>query len=238
MLVALALALAAASPQDTAPRDSAPQREALAEGVALYDSLEFEKAVVSFQKIVLDDATPKQTRAAAFVWLGLSYGQLGDTDAARQFFKRAVETDASVPVPDNAPPALTRMLETARADAAAKVRAARQEERKRAAAAGTGAALPGGGAPETGSRPAAGGAGGPGIAVVGSGVGAGVLAVAALGFGGFGLQQLSVAYDLSVPAKPALAAYDTAVACGVVAGVLGGAAAVAGGLAATFLALE
>jgi hypothetical protein len=217
MAFALAFALTAAPP-------SSPK---LAEGMALYQSLEFEKATIVLQKLVLDTSAPVADRAEAFLWLGLAYGQLGDTDGARDALHRALALDATLNAPPDSPPALLAMLEDERARVAATPPPPPPEpppatttihEVARPAHPSNGSAL--------------------GTAAWSSTIGAGVLASAALVVGGIGAYQLSIAYDLSVPAKPALQAYATATTCGIAAGVLGGAAILAGGAGAALFALE
>ena len=217
-MLALALALALAGPLD--------------EGVALYQSLEFEKATIFFQKVALASDTAPATRAEAFLWLGLAYGQLGDTDSARDSFHRAMVSDDTQKAPPDTPPALATMLE---------------EERRAVMAAKPAPPKPK--PPTTTPKPPQTTTAAPAhtdppagtslnVAALWSGIGAGVLGLAALGAGGFALDQLAFSYDETVPAKPALAAYDTAVTCGVLAGALGGAAVVAGGVSALLFAVE
>lgn len=194
---------------------AAPKLDA---GIAMYNQLEFEKATIAFQQLVIDPDVVGRDRAQAFMWLGLSYGQLGDTDSARQSFHRGLVADATLATPPDTPPALLTIFE---------------EERKNVAALQKPVEVIKPPQPPPAPPPTP----GPNVALIGASVGAGVLAVAAIGVGGYGVQQLLHSEDLDVPAREAITSYDTSVKCGIAAGVLGGVAAVAGGLAA-LLAVE
>ena len=191
------------------------------EGIALYQSLQFEKATIAFQRLVLKGDVPPPTKAQAFLWLGLSYGQLGDTDAAKSSFQSAMDIDTTLKPPDDTPPALLTMLEQERT--AAQARAAPTTE-----LIPTLVKDPPPPPPSTT----------PNIAAIGSGIGAGVLAIAAIGVGGFGAEELVKSYDINTTPRDSLSAYDNAVTCGVVAGILGSVAAVAGGVSAVMFVLE
>lgn len=193
----------------------------LADGVALYQGLEFERAAIHFQGMVLDTTVPAGERAQAAMWAGLSLGQLGDVEGARKAFALAVSTDPQVRAPPDAPPALRAILE---------------EERARAPAAPpieSPVATP---PPPTPAPPVV--DDGPDVAAIGAGVAAGVLVVAAAGAGLYGAMRYATAADPTVPARPAFEAYDASVIAGWTALALGGGAAVAGGVSAALFLVE
>ncbi len=192
----------------------------LADGVALYQGLEFERAAIHFQSMLLDTSVAPEERARAAMWTGLSLGQLGDAEGARKAFALAVATDAQVRAPADAPPALLAILEEERAHARAPPPAP--------------VVLPPPAPPPATPLVEE----GPAVVAIGAGVVAGVLVVAAAAAGIYGAMQLAVASDLSVPAGPAFEAYDASVIAGWTAVAFGGGAAVAGGVSAALFALE
>lgn len=203
--------------------------EPLDDGIALYQSLEFERAAIQFQGVVLDPAASPTLRAQAAMWAGLSLGQLGDVEGARRAFALAVANDAGVEAPPGAPPALCAILEEERTAAAARPPPAPPPPPDEPA--------PPVAAPEQpGPEPTVNGAAD--WPAIGSGVAAGALGAAAVAAGVYGAVQYATSADPMVPAGPALAAYDAAVAAGWAAAGLGGVAVVAGGVAAALFLLE
>src|SRR4051812_34422610 len=97
LVLLLTIATTPAATTTTAP--DATGNAALDAAVAQYQALEFEKATIALQKLVLDASLPPHTQAIAFLWLGLSYGQLGDTDGARNAFHRALDLEPALPAP-------------------------------------------------------------------------------------------------------------------------------------------
>ncbi|MBI1949178.1 MAG: hypothetical protein HYS27_26050 [Deltaproteobacteria bacterium] len=206
----------------------------LDEGMALYRSLEFERAAILFQGVALDAEAPAQERAQAAMWAGLSLGQLGDVEGARKSFALAVVTDPQVAAPADAPPALAAILEEERAAAAARAPAVLPPTLT--------PPVPAEPPPDvTGPAPTA----APGARTaptdwpaIGTGAAAGVLVVAAAATGVYGAVQYATSADPTVPARPAFEAYDASVVAGWAAAALGGAAAVAGGVATALFLIE
>ena len=199
----------------------------LADGIALYQSLEFERAAIHFQGMVLDADAPVAERAQASMWAGVALGQLGDVEGARRAFALAVATDPAVAAPDDAPPALRSILENERADLAARPPPPPAPEPAAPLSPPTHA-------PDTSSASANDGAPWPAI---GAGILAGVLVVGASAAGIYGAMQYATSADPAVPARPAFEAYDASVTAGWTAAALGGVAVVAGGVSAVlFLA--
>lgn len=201
----------------------------LADGIALYQSLEFERAAIHFQGIVLDAEAPAAERAQASMWAGLSLGQLGDVEGARKAFALAVAADATVAAPADAPPALLAILEEERAAMAARPRPAPAPAPAPPTPVDPPAPVPG--------APAVSDSDGASWPAIGSGVLAGVLVVGATAAGVYGAMQYATSADPTVPARPAFEAYDASVAAGWTAAALGGVAVVAAGVTAVlFLA--
>lgn len=208
----------------------------LGDGVALYQSLEFERAAIHFQGIALDVSASPADRAQAAVWAGLSLGQLGDVDGARRAFALAVATDLQVEAPVDAPPALRAMLDEERAAAAARAAAVAPppdplpptpvQDPPPDPIGNTPPAPPAKSSP-TVDWPA-----------IGTGAVAGVLVVAAVGAGVYGAARYASSADPNVPARPAFEAYDQSVVAGWTAVGLGSGAAVVGGVATVLFVLE
>ncbi len=207
--------------------------EPLDDGIAIYQSLEFERAAIHFQGMVLDPSIPPKLRAQAAMCAGLSLGQLGDVEGARRSFSLAVTNDREVVPPPGAPPALCAILEEERAAATARPRPAPPAPPDAAASVASQPPPPDEAPPPI--LPHTAGADWPAI---GSGVAAGALTVAAVAAGVYGAVQYATSADPTVPARPAFAAYDAAVAAGWAAAGLGGVAVVAGGVSAVLFALE
>jgi tetratricopeptide (TPR) repeat protein len=105
--LAFALALAASLDGDAA----------FAEGLRLYDELEYEQAAFRFQEVALRNPAPGPDRARVFVYLGLSFAGAGDLDAAKRAFVDAARADRTVALPVEVSPSLQQLFDEAKASA-------------------------------------------------------------------------------------------------------------------------
>jgi tetratricopeptide (TPR) repeat protein len=88
--------------------------QAMTEAVALYDDLEFEQAIFRFQEMALQDARSVKTKAKIFMWLGMSYGQIGDFEKANRNFEHAARLDPDAAFPRDVSPKLQVLLTDAK----------------------------------------------------------------------------------------------------------------------------
>lgn len=91
---------------------------AFVEGQRLYDQLEYEQAVFRFQEVALRPELPPEDRASALTWLGLGYAGAGSLDAARRSFVYAARAWPGVALPVEVSPALARLFDDAKREAA------------------------------------------------------------------------------------------------------------------------
>ncbi|MBN2494552.1 MAG: hypothetical protein JXR96_08185 [Deltaproteobacteria bacterium] len=96
MLAALVSALLPSAAQATDPQ--------LARGIAEYEDFEYEAALASLQKAAAAEGLDDAERAKVHLYLGLVRYSLGDQEAARQDFERAIRLDYAIfPPPDTSP---------------------------------------------------------------------------------------------------------------------------------------
>jgi tetratricopeptide (TPR) repeat protein len=122
---ALFLLLAALVPLDEDPAFQA--------GLSAFRELKLEEAALSFQRAALDDTRPAHERARVQMWLGATYGQLGDLPRARDAFAFAFALSPDAMLPVRVSPKVVSILEEERAKARTK-REAAIAERARAQA--------------------------------------------------------------------------------------------------------
>jgi hypothetical protein len=103
-LVGLLFALAEAPAQAdrNSTRGTAPQ-DKLEQGIGLYGSLEFDRALLAIQDAV-NEPRPLPELARAALYLGLIYMQLGDEATARTFLTVALSYDAGIQLPAGTSP--------------------------------------------------------------------------------------------------------------------------------------
>jgi len=109
MPLLLALLLATAAPLDEDP--------AFREGLAAFKELRLEAAAVSFQRAALDDSRPAPERARVQMWLGATYGQLGDLPRARSAFAFALALSPDSLLPVRVSPKVSAVLDEERGKA-------------------------------------------------------------------------------------------------------------------------
>jgi tetratricopeptide (TPR) repeat protein len=103
----LCASLLLASIEETAPYQS---------GIAQYEQVELEAAIVSFTD-ALPLASTQKERAKVHAWLGLCHAQLGDAASARAQFQAATTLDPDVTLPARAAPEVAWLFEQVRAAA-------------------------------------------------------------------------------------------------------------------------
>lgn len=82
--------------------------------LALYEDLEFEQAILQFQALAIRTDLEKDEKAQVLMWLGVSYGQTGNLDAARQHFALALAEDPDAQVPVRVSPDLNEIVQEER----------------------------------------------------------------------------------------------------------------------------
>jgi len=105
MLVSLVLVLLASLDGDAA----------FAAGRASYDQLEYEQAVFRFQEVAIRSDLSDEDKATAFVWLGVSYGSVGDAMAARRAFSDALRANPAQTLPVEVSPKIEQLFAEAKA---------------------------------------------------------------------------------------------------------------------------
>jgi hypothetical protein len=226
----LTLALAAPSVDDDAQ---------FQKGLALYEDLEFEQAILLLQEVAVRDDLAPADKARVLVWLGVAHGQTGNLDAAKRHFELAAAAHTDVELPVRVGPRLDRMFHDARREAREAAKNAppeepeppEEEERPPYA-------LPHDPEPLPEAEPEGGG----GLWWITAGVGGGLGAVSVAAAGALGVYAAMADATFSDPQTPqpdAVAARDTGVPAligAVTAGVVGVGLLGLGGVA-TFLAL-
>jgi hypothetical protein len=98
----------------------APQNASFEEGKRLYFDLEFELAVFRFREAAKAPELAPPDRASVYAWLGLSYAQIAETNAAKEAFIEAAKLDANVVLPSeaNPPPKASELLAEAKKEVA------------------------------------------------------------------------------------------------------------------------
>jgi tetratricopeptide (TPR) repeat protein len=109
MPVLLALLLAAGVPLD--------EDESFRAGLSAFKELRLQEAALSFQRVALDDSRAPHERARVQMWLGATYGQLGDLQRARAAFAFAFALSPDAMLPVRVSPKVTAVLEEERATA-------------------------------------------------------------------------------------------------------------------------
>jgi hypothetical protein len=105
MLLSLALVLMTSLDGDAA----------FAAGRASWDQLEYEQAVFRFQEVAIRSDLSLEDKATAFVWLGISYGSVGDAMAARRAFTDALRANPAQTLPVEVSPKIEHIFAEARA---------------------------------------------------------------------------------------------------------------------------
>lgn len=77
-----------------------------AAGKAFYADLEFEQAIVRFRIASADANLNPAEQATVQLWIGVTYGGMGDNDAARSAFKNAFALNIDATLPELTPPTL------------------------------------------------------------------------------------------------------------------------------------
>ncbi len=89
--------------------------DAFAAGRASWDQLEYEQAVFRFQEVAIRSDLSLEDKATAFVWLGISYGSVGDAMAARRAFTDALRANPAQTLPVEVSPKIEHIFAEARA---------------------------------------------------------------------------------------------------------------------------
>lgn len=88
---------------------------AFAAGRASWDQLEYEQAVFRFQEVAIRSDLSREDKATAFVWLGISYGSVGDAMAARRAFTDALRANPAQTLPVEVSPKIEQIFAEAKA---------------------------------------------------------------------------------------------------------------------------
>jgi hypothetical protein len=78
-------------------------------GVTLYTELEFEQALLRFQRVAADSSLGDEERAQTFLWIAMCYGGLSDGDGAQGALTDAKRLDPDAPLPQFAAPRIKEM---------------------------------------------------------------------------------------------------------------------------------
>lgn len=88
---------------------------AFEEGIRLYRSLEYEQAIFRFQEVAVRADLPADDKAAALIWLGLSYAGTGDLESARRMFGDALRADRATSLPPDVSPRVVAVFDEVKA---------------------------------------------------------------------------------------------------------------------------
>lgn len=87
------------------------ENEDLAEGIRLYDALEYEPAQVLLEKALNTEGTSRKDIAKAALYLGVVRVALGDQEAGSTWFTVALSYDDTVKIPEGTSPKISELFD-------------------------------------------------------------------------------------------------------------------------------